>query len=103
LLTRLPLATTTFPYTTLFRSRHYGFRFLNSRRLTPEHIAIGTATDPYQPAERDFGAMRAILEQMAEREGLSVSITTKSNQVVREIARAHGHTAVTVAARMTSS
>src|SRR5882762_9605408 len=59
--------------------RHYGFRSLNSRRLTPEHIAIGTATDPYQPAERDFGAMRAILEQMAEREGLSVSITTKSN------------------------
>src|SRR2546422_7615321 len=64
--------------------RHYGFRSLNSRRLTPEHIAIGTATDPYQPAERDFGAMRAILEQMAEREGLSVSITTKSNQVVRD-------------------
>src|SRR5947209_15134856 len=63
--------------------RHCGFQ-LNSRRLTPEHIAIGTATDPYQPAERDFGAMRAILEQMAEREGLSVSITTKSNQVVRD-------------------
>lgn len=50
-----------------------------------EHIAIGTATDPYQPAEKEFGATRAILEKMAEREGLSVSITTKSNQVVRDI------------------
>jgi DNA repair photolyase len=51
----------------------------------PEHIAIGTATDPYQPAERDFGVTRSILERLAEREGLSVSITTKSNQVVRDI------------------
>ena len=50
-----------------------------------EHIAIGTATDPYQPAEKEFGATRAILEKMAEREGLSVSITTKSNQVVRDV------------------
>ena len=50
-----------------------------------EHIAIGTATDPYQPAEREFGATRAILERMAERTGLSVSITTKSNQVLRDL------------------
>jgi DNA repair photolyase len=50
-----------------------------------QHIALGTATDPYQPAEKEFGATRAILEKMAEREGLSVSITTKSNQVVRDI------------------
>lgn len=64
--------------------RRYGSQLLKSNRQTPEHIAIGTATDPYQPAERDFGTTRAILEQMAEREGLSVSITTKSNQVVRD-------------------
>jgi len=51
----------------------------------PEHIAIGTATDPYQPAEREFGVMRAILEQLATREGLSLSITTKSDQVVRDL------------------
>ena len=50
-----------------------------------EHIAIGTATDPYQPAEKEFGATRAILQKMAQREGLSLSITTKSNQVVRDI------------------
>lgn len=51
----------------------------------PEHIAIGTATDPYQPAERDFRVTRAILERLAEREGLSLSITTKSNRVTRDL------------------
>jgi DNA repair photolyase len=60
-------------------------RELASKAVRGEHIAIGTATDPYQPAEREFGATRAILEQMALQEGLSVSITTKSNQVVRDI------------------
>ena len=50
-----------------------------------QHIAIGAATDPYQPAEKEFGATRAILEKMADREGLSVSITTKSNQVLRDL------------------
>src|SRR5277367_919100 len=60
-------------------------RDLSSEKIWGEHIAIGTATDPYQPAEREFGATRAILEKMAEREGLSLSITTKSNQVVRDI------------------
>jgi len=60
-------------------------RDLNMEKVQGEHIAIGTATDPYQPAEREFGATRAILEQMAERKGLSVSITTKSDQVVRDL------------------
>jgi DNA repair photolyase len=51
----------------------------------PKHIAIGTATDPYQPAEREYGVTRACLEELAKREGLSVSIITKSNQIVRDI------------------
>src|SRR5712692_7573842 len=50
-----------------------------------EHIAIGTATDPYQQAEREYGVTRACLEELAKREGLSVSIITKSNQIVRDI------------------
>ncbi|MGH9861037.1 MAG: radical SAM protein [Candidatus Acidiferrales bacterium] len=58
---------------------------LTSYIQPPEHIAIGTATDPYQPAEREFGVTRAILERIAEREGMSVSITTKSDQVMRDI------------------
>ncbi|HXZ21032.1 MAG TPA: radical SAM protein [Candidatus Acidoferrales bacterium] len=49
-----------------------------------QHIAIGTATDPYQPAEEEFGTTRTVLEAMAEREGLSVSIITKSNRVLRD-------------------
>lgn len=61
------------------------FRELRASAVRGEHIAIGTATDPYQPAERDFGATRAILEEMAELEGLSVSITTKSDQVLRDL------------------
>jgi DNA repair photolyase len=60
-------------------------RDLSRDRIWGEHIAIGAATDPYQPAEREFGATRAILAKMAEREGLSVSITTKSDQVVHDI------------------
>jgi DNA repair photolyase len=51
----------------------------------PDHIAIGTATDPYQPAEREYGVTRACLDELAKREGLSVSIITKSNQIVRDI------------------
>ncbi len=55
-------------------------------RVRPgEHIAIGTATDPYQPAEREFLTTRGILEEMAKLRGLSVSITTKSNLVARDI------------------
>lgn len=50
-----------------------------------EHIAIGTATDPYQPAECEYGVTRACLEELAKREGLSVSIITKSDQIVRDI------------------
>ncbi len=57
---------------------------LHSEKIWGEHIAIGTATDPYQPAEREFHATRSILERMAEREGLSVSITTKSDQVAKD-------------------
>jgi len=60
-------------------------RDLSTEKIWGEHIAIGTATDPYQPAEREFGGTRAILEKMVLREGLSLSITTKSDQVVRDI------------------
>lgn len=48
-------------------------------------IAIGTATDPYQPAERRFGRTRAILEVFAEETGRHLSVTTKSDLVARDI------------------
>src|SRR6266513_2615250 len=66
-------------------SRKYSYQKAGSETEEPEHIAIGTATDPYQPAEREYGVTRACLEELAKREGLSVSIITKSNQIVRDI------------------
>jgi DNA repair photolyase len=66
-------------------SRKYSYQKASSERPEPEHIAIGTATDPYQPAEREYGVTRACLEELAKREGLSVSVITKSNQIVRDI------------------
>lgn len=50
-----------------------------------EPIAIGTVTDPYQPLEERYGRTRAILETLREWEGLTVSITTKSNLVTRDL------------------
>jgi DNA repair photolyase len=49
-----------------------------------EEIAIGTATDPYQPAERHFEITRAILEELARHSGLEIGIVTKSNLVTRD-------------------
>lgn len=49
-----------------------------------EHIAIGTATDPYQPAERRFRVTRSILEVFAAESGRRFSITTKSDLVARD-------------------
>jgi len=49
-----------------------------------EEIAIGTATDPYQPAERRYEVTRAILEELASHAGLELGIVTKSNLVVRD-------------------
>ena len=63
----------------------YSYASAASGGTKPEHIAIGTATDPYQPAEREFGVTRACLEELAKKEGLSVSIITKSDQIVRDI------------------
>ncbi|MFZ3244080.1 MAG: radical SAM protein [Candidatus Acidiferrales bacterium] len=60
-------------------------RDLRNEKIWGEHIAIGTATDPYQPAEQEYQVTQSILKQMAAREGLSVSITTKSNRVVRDV------------------
>jgi len=63
----------------------YSYASEGSGGEKPEHIAIGTATDPYQPAEREYGVTRACLEELAKREGLSISVITKSNQIVRDI------------------
>lgn len=49
-----------------------------------ETIAIGAATDPYQPAERKFEITRSILETLMEYSGFRIGITTKSDLVARD-------------------
>jgi len=56
------------------------------RKVKPgEQIAIGTATDPYQPAERRFEVTRGILEELARHSGLEIGIVTKSNLITRDV------------------
>jgi DNA repair photolyase len=50
-----------------------------------ETIAIGTATDPFQPAERRYEVTRSILEEFAKRSGYDIGIVTKSTLIVRDI------------------
>jgi DNA repair photolyase len=63
--------------------RHGSERHLG--HLGDESIVIGTATDPYQPAERRFRVTRSVLEVLAEHTGLSVVIITKSPLVTRDV------------------
>ena len=50
-----------------------------------EGIAIGTATDPYQPAERRFGRTRSILEVFAKERGRNLGIISKSDLILRDV------------------
>jgi DNA repair photolyase len=52
---------------------------------TGEDIALGTATDPYQPIERRLEITRAILEELSRHSGLEIGIVTKSAMAVRDI------------------
>lgn len=67
---------------------------LKKRVLAGRPVTIGTATDPYQPAERRFQVTRRILETLSGQPGLDLSITTKSPLVLRDIGllkRIHRH------------
>jgi DNA repair photolyase len=56
------------------------------KKIDPkQEIAIGTATDPYQPIERRVGITRSILEVFARREGHRLGIITKSTLIERDI------------------
>jgi DNA repair photolyase len=60
------------------------------RRVKPgEPIALGTATDPYQPAERRYEVTRGILEEFARHRGFELGIVTKSNLIVRDVDLLH--------------
>ena len=55
-------------------------------RIDPrEEIAIGTATDPYQPIERRVGLTRSLLEVFSRHSGYRIGLITKSNLIVRDL------------------
>ena len=60
------------------------FRSVHPTIRPSDAIVIGTATDPYQPAERRFRVTRRVLERLARCEGLSVGLITKSPLVARD-------------------
>jgi len=50
----------------------------------PDHVAIGTATDPYQPLEAKAMLTRGCLEALADY-GVPFSVTTRSPLVLRDL------------------
>jgi DNA repair photolyase len=56
------------------------------RQVRPgEEIALGTATDPYQPAERRERVTESLLEVLARQRGLRIGLVTKSTLIERDI------------------
>jgi DNA repair photolyase len=56
------------------------------KRIDPSReIAMGTATDPYQPIERTARITRSLLEVFARRSGHRLGIVTKSTLIARDI------------------
>ena len=53
--------------------------------LRKQGVVLGTATDPYQPAERRFRLTRGVLEVLAAQARLDVTIITKSPLVTRDV------------------
>jgi DNA repair photolyase len=50
-----------------------------------ERIALGTATDPYQPGEAERRVTRRVLEAVARHRGVRLGITTKGALVLRDL------------------
>jgi DNA repair photolyase len=73
--------------TRIFAKQFHASAFAAELRRIPlaETIAIGTATDPYQPAERRYRVTRRMLEVLARTSGFRLGITTKSDLVVRDL------------------
>src|SRR3989449_8356309 len=64
--------------------RHHLIAEFRRARKSGQVVALGTATDPYQPAEAKFEVTRRVLKAAREVPGLSLSITTKSTLVARD-------------------
>jgi DNA repair photolyase len=71
----------------IFAKAFDAVRFREELRALPlgETVALGTATDPYQPAERRYGVTRKMLEVFANMAGFRLGITTKSDLIARDL------------------
>lgn len=58
-------------------------RITRARKLLPDVVAISGASDPYQPAEKEFGNTRDSLEVLLKH-GWPVFVSTKSPLVTRD-------------------
>ena len=56
----------------------------NTKRYAGKEAFIGSVTDPYQPLEAKYCKTRQLLEQL-QGSGISVSIATKSDLVLRDL------------------
>ncbi len=57
---------------------------LRAPKWTGDHIAMGTNTDPYQPAEGRYRLTRGLIEALAEARN-PFSILTKSTMILRDL------------------
>jgi DNA repair photolyase len=67
-----------------------GFEEETARRLAlvvrkGERIALGSATDPYQPAEAQAGVTRGFLEMVAQHRNARLGIVTKGALILRDL------------------
>ncbi len=60
-------------------------RTLDPAKLAGAPLVIGTATDPYQPAERRFRLTRSVLQALLGWRGLRLGLITKSPLVTRDL------------------
>jgi DNA repair photolyase len=70
-----------------------------------ERVALGTATDPYQPGEADLKVTRRFLERAAQVRGLRLGITTKGAIILRDLdllQRIHERSHLSVQVSLTS-
>lgn len=68
-------------------------------------MALGTATDPYQPGEAEQRVTRGFLETAARLRGLRLAITTKGALILRDLdllARLHARSRLTLSVSLIS-
>jgi DNA repair photolyase len=72
---------------TVLHALEHDLRRMRSRtgRDGSQTVLIGTATDPYQPAERQYQVTRAILTRLRRERGLRIGLITKSPLICRDI------------------